>query len=134
LRDCIRALKNAGVRIAIDDFGAGYSCLKHLQQLRLDVLKIDRSLIAEIGASTDAQVLCSTILSIAHSLSLDAVAEGIETEQQLLFLTRNDCLYGQGFYFSKPLTATEAAAMLAERGGQAARRRRVARKVAGKRD
>jgi diguanylate cyclase (GGDEF)-like protein len=127
-RECLQALKDIGVRLAIDDFGAGYSCLSYLRQFPLDVLKIDRSFVSDLDVSVDAQVICSAILSIAHRLSLDAVAEGIESEQQLAFLTRNDCLYGQGFYFSPPIEAEKVGAMMVERGGQATRRRRVTRR------
>ena len=77
----------------------------YLRQFPLDVLKIDRSFVSDLDTSRDAQVICSAILSIAHRLSLDAVAEGIESEQQLAFLTRNDCQYGQGCYFSAPIEA-----------------------------
>ncbi len=84
------------MRLAIDEFGAGYSCLSYLRQFPLDVLKIDRSFVSDLDTNRDAQVICSAILSIAHRLSLDAVADGIESEQQVAFLTRNDCQYGQG--------------------------------------
>jgi diguanylate cyclase (GGDEF)-like protein len=124
-RDSLRALKRIGLRLAIDDFGAGYSCLSYLRQFPLDVLKIDRSFVSDLEKSIDAQVICSAILSIAHALSLDAVAEGIESEQQLAFLTRNDCLYGQGFHFSAPIEADKIAALMVQSGGQATRRRRV---------
>jgi EAL domain-containing protein (putative c-di-GMP-specific phosphodiesterase class I) len=113
------------VRLVIDDFGAGYSCLSYLRQFPLDVLKIDRSFVSDLEKSIDAQVICSAILSIAHALSLDAVAEGIESEQQLAFLTRNDCLYGQGLYFSPPIEADKIGALMVRSGGQATRRRRV---------
>jgi EAL domain-containing protein (putative c-di-GMP-specific phosphodiesterase class I) len=127
-RECLRALKKIGVRLAIDDFGAGYSCLAYLRQFPLDVLKIDRSFVSDLETSLDAQAICSAILSIAHRLSLDAVAEGIESERQLAFLTRNDCLYGQGFYFSVPVEADKIAAMMVQSGAQATRRRRVTSK------
>ena len=127
-RECLYALKDIGVRLAIDDFGAGYSCLSNLRRFPLDVLKIDRSFVSDLEKSMDAKVLCSAILSIAHRLSLDAVAEGIESEQQEAFLTRHDCQYGQGFYFSVPIGADQIGAMMVESGGQATRRRRVTRR------
>ena len=104
-RECLHALKGIGVRLAIDEFGAGYSSLSYLRQFPLDVLKIDRSFVSDLDTNKDAQVICSAILSIAHRLSLDAVADGIESEQQVAFLTRNDCQYGQGNYFSAPIEA-----------------------------
>jgi EAL domain-containing protein (putative c-di-GMP-specific phosphodiesterase class I) len=130
-RECLQALKNIGVRLAIDEFGAGHSSLKYLRQFPLDVLKIDRSFVSELDSNKDAQVICSAILSIAHRLSLDAVADGIQSEQQVAFLTRNDCQYGQGNYFSAPISAESAGAMLVERGGQATRRRRVTSRRVG---
>ncbi len=132
-RECLRALKNMGVRLAIDEFGAGYSSLKYLRQFPLDVLKIDRSFVSDLDANRDAQVICNAILSIAHSLSLDAVADGIESEQQVSLLTRNDCQYGQGRYFSAPIEADRIGAMMVDSGGQATRRRRVtSRRIAAK--
>jgi diguanylate cyclase (GGDEF)-like protein len=132
-RECLQALKSLGVRLAIDEFGAGYSSLKFLRQFPLDVLKIDRSFVSDLDTNRDAQVICSAILSIAHSLSLDAVADGIESEQQVSLLTRNDCQYGQGRYFSAPIEADRIGTMMVESGGQATRRRRVtSRRIAAK--
>ncbi len=115
-RECLRGLKDIGVRLAIDDFGTGYSCLSYLRRFPIDVLKIDRSFVAELDTSGDDQAICGAILSIAQRLSLDAVAEGIETEQQLAFLTRHGCQFGQGYYFSRPVEPREIDAMLADRG------------------
>ncbi|HEX7081497.1 MAG TPA: EAL domain-containing protein [Gammaproteobacteria bacterium] len=127
-RECLHALKDLGVRLAIDYFGAGHSSLSDLRQFPLDVLKIDRSFVSDLDTSQDAQLICSTILTIAHRFSLDAVAEGIESEQQESFLTRNDCQYGQGHYFSRPIEPDQFAAMMIEKGGQATRRRRATRR------
>jgi diguanylate cyclase (GGDEF)-like protein len=124
-RDCLHRLKNIGVRLAIDDFGTGYSCLSYLRRFPLDVLKIDRSFVSDLHTSDDAQAICGAILSIAHRLSLDAVAEGIETEQQLAFLTKQGCQFGQGYYFSRPVDAVAIGALMAERGSQTIRERRV---------
>ena len=132
-RECLQALKKLGVRLAIDEFGAGYSCLKYLRQFPLDVLKIDRSFVSDVDTNRDAQVLCSAILSIAHRLSLDAVADGIESEAQVSFLTRNDCQYGQGNYFSALIEAEQIGALMVKSGGQDTRRRRVtSRRIAAK--
>ena len=127
-RECLYALKDVGVRLAIDDFGAGRSCLSYLRQLPLDVLKIDRSFVSDLDTSEDARVICSAILSIAHRFLLGAVAKGIESEQQEAFVVKHDCLYGQGNLFSAPIDADAIGAMLIERGGQATRRPRVTRK------
>jgi len=132
-QECLRALKAIGVRLAIDEFGAGYSSLRYLRQFPLDVLKIDRSFVSDLDTNKDAQVICSAILSIAHRLSLDAVADGIQSEQQVSLLTRNDCQYGQGSYFSVPIKAEQVGALMVESGGQATRRRRVSsRRIATK--
>ncbi len=124
-RACLRALKDIGVRLAIDDFGTGYSCLSYLRRFPLDVIKIDRSFVSDLDTSADAQAICGLILSIAHRLSLDVVAEGIESEQQLAFLTKQGCQFGQGYYFSRPVDPIEIASLMAERGAQTARHRRV---------
>jgi diguanylate cyclase (GGDEF)-like protein len=124
-RDCLYALKDIGLRLAIDDFGTGYSCLSYLRCFPLDVLKIDRSFVSDLDRSDDAQAICGAILSIAHRLSLDAVAEGIESEQQLAFLTKQGCPFGQGYYFSPPVDAGTIATLLVDRGAQTARHRRV---------
>jgi diguanylate cyclase (GGDEF)-like protein len=127
-RACLRALKDIGVRLAIDDFGTGYSCLSYLRRFPLDVLKIDRSFVSDLHTSGDAQAICGAILSIAHRLSLDAVAEGIESEQQLAFLTKHGCHFGQGYYFSPPVDPTAIGMLMSDRGAQTARVRRVDQK------
>ena len=124
MEERLYALKDVGVRLAIDYFGAGPSCLSHLQQFPLDVLKIDRSLISDVDTNIEAQIICSIVLTIAHRLSLDAVADGVESEEQEAFLTRHDCLYGQGRHFSVPIEPDRVAAMLVERGIQTTRKGR----------
>jgi EAL domain-containing protein (putative c-di-GMP-specific phosphodiesterase class I) len=128
MQDSLYALKDMGVRLAIKCASAGPSGLSHLQQFPLDVLKIDRAFLADVATSKDAQVICSIVLTIAHRLSLVAVAEGVESDGQESFLARYDCLYGQGPYYSVPVDSDRVAAMMAERGGQAARQRRVIRR------
>ena len=126
--ECLYALKNVGVRLAIDDFGAGLSRLSDLRRLPIDALKIDHSFVSAVDTSEDAQIICSGILSFAHCLFLNAVAKGIESAQHETFLTRHHCLYGQGDYYSAPIEPDQISQMLVERGGQATRRRRVTRK------
>jgi diguanylate cyclase len=127
-RERLYALKDLGVRLAIDYFGSSHSRLTYLRQLPLDVLKIDRSFVSDLDKSQDAQLICSTILTVAHRFSLDAVAEGIESEQQESFLTRHDCQYGQGLHFSPPLEADRIGALMVDRGGQVTRNRRITRR------
>jgi EAL domain-containing protein (putative c-di-GMP-specific phosphodiesterase class I) len=114
IREGLRELKAIGVRLAIDDFGTGYSCLNYLRQFPIDVLKIDRSFVADVGTSHGGQAICAVILSIAQRLSLQTVAEGIETEQQLKFLSAHGCQFGQGHYFSMALSAGALGGVLAE--------------------
>lgn len=108
--DCIQQLKKLyekGIKVAIDDFGTGYSSLSRLAALPVSILKIDMSLVkGALKSHVDAQILKSTI-SMAHALNITTVAEGIETEALAHFLTTLGCIKGQGFYFSKPLTALE---------------------------
>jgi len=131
MRERVYALRDLGVRLAIDDFGAGLLRLGDLQQLPLDVLKIGASFVADLDKSKDAQAVCGAILSIAHGFSLDTVADGVRSEQQEAFLTRHNCLYGQGPCFHAPSDAERIAALMAESGGQATRRRRIAKKRIG---
>jgi diguanylate cyclase (GGDEF)-like protein len=124
MQESLYALKDVGVRLAIDHFGAAPSRLSFLQQFPLDLLKIDRSFVAGVDSDFDAQVMCSILLTIAHRLSLDAVAEGIESASQEAFLTRHNCLYGQGYHFSVPIEPDQVAEMMLKRGAQGARQGR----------
>ena len=128
-RECLHALKDIGVRLAIDDFGAGHSGLERIcGSFRSTCSRSIASFVSDLDTNKDAQVICSAILSIAHGFSLDAVADGIKSEQQVSFLTRNDCLYGQGVTSARRSRPIRSRAMMVESGGQATRRRRVTRK------
>ncbi len=105
-------LKSAGVRISIDDFGTGYSSLAYLRGFPIDILKIDMSFIRYVTTSAQDASIVLAIISMAHSLDLHVVAEGVETEAQLAFLTLHQCDYMQGYYFSRPIPVTEVEAML----------------------
>lgn len=102
--DC---LKEMGVTLSIDDFGTGYSSLSYLKRFPIDVLKIDRSFIDGIPGDINDATISTTIIVMAHNLKMTVVAEGVETEEQLSFLTKNRCDEFQGFYFSKPLNVEE---------------------------
>ncbi len=103
-----------GVRINIDDFGTGYSSLIRLRNLSIHALKIDRSFVSDILLDKSDAIIVKAILSLASSLGLKTIAEGIEDKQQLDFLCKHGCSYGQGYYLEKPLTADEVQAILLE--------------------
>jgi len=108
----LRALRELGVRLAIDDFGTGYSSLSYLRSLPVDVLKIDRSFVGGLGTLEEDSSLVRAILSLANSLGLATVAEGVETEVQRATLVELGCAHGQGWHFSKAVDVTAAGAML----------------------
>lgn len=113
--EMLEKIKALGISLAIDDFGTGYSSLSYLHRFPLDTLKIDRSFISGIGDgknSEEGTEIARTILPMASNLHLEVVAEGVETSEQLALLMRLKCKYGQGFYFSKPLPAADAAVLL----------------------
>jgi EAL domain-containing protein (putative c-di-GMP-specific phosphodiesterase class I) len=99
----LRAIRALGVAIAIDDFGTGFSSLSYLARLPVHTLKIDRSFIIDMTVSPEGLALVSTIINLAHSLKLNVVAEGVETQEQSRLLRVLDCDEMQGYLFSKPL-------------------------------
>ena len=101
------ALKDLGVSLSLDDFGTGYSSLNYLSRFPVDHLKIDMSFIRDIGTSDARTAVVSSIIDIAHNLQLTAIAEGVETPEQLSFLIANGCDAMQGYLFSKTLPAAE---------------------------
>jgi diguanylate cyclase (GGDEF)-like protein/PAS domain S-box-containing protein len=108
----LHGLKELGVKLAIDDFGSGYSSLSYLNDLPVDVLKIDRSLVTGMGNDPAKTEIVSAAISVAHALGLQAVAEGVETSGDLEELRRLGCDFGQGYYWSKPVPADAAAILL----------------------
>jgi EAL domain-containing protein (putative c-di-GMP-specific phosphodiesterase class I) len=109
--DRLKAMK---IRLQIDDFGTGYSSLSRLQRLPFDDLKIDRSFIRDLSAGNSSADIVKAIMQLAHSLKLEVVAEGVETEEQLSSLRQLGCDYMQGFLFSKPVGAEAAAGLYRE--------------------
>ena len=103
----LRRLKDLGFTLAIDDFGTGQSCLDYLRRFPIDTLKIDRSFVKDIGVNKHGPAICRAILSLADSLDMDTVAEGIENEEQLDFLVQNGCRRAQGYYFGRPVGSDE---------------------------
>ena len=108
----LKTLRDLGVTIAIDDFGTGYSSLNYLARLPMDTLKIDRAFVAGMSASPENRTIVSTIISLAHSLGLKVVAEGVETEEQLNLLRLLKCDEMQGFLLSRPVASDEITSFL----------------------
>jgi EAL domain-containing protein (putative c-di-GMP-specific phosphodiesterase class I) len=110
-------LKAIGVRFSMDDFGTGYSSLSSLKRLPLDQLKIDRSFVSDISIDPDDTIIVQTIIAMASSLGMEIVAEGVETEEQLVYLHNQDCTLFQGYLFSKPVPVGEFESLLTTSAG-----------------
>jgi EAL domain-containing protein (putative c-di-GMP-specific phosphodiesterase class I) len=113
LRAC-RAFKTGGVQIAFDDFGTGYASLSHLRDFPVDVIKIDRSFVSQLVQGENTTVIVNSIVGLAHSLSMEVVAEGVEMESQASFLKSIGCDQGQGYLFGRPVPASLAASHLTD--------------------
>ena len=106
-RDLLNRLRKLGISIAIDDFGTGFSNLSQLTRLSFDILKIDQSLVADIGKQPKSEAIIKTIISMAQALGFETVAEGIETVKQLNFLEQNGCDVLQGYLLGRPMATTD---------------------------
>ncbi|WP_432821640.1 bifunctional diguanylate cyclase/phosphodiesterase [Trichloromonas sp.] len=114
--ETMRQLKALGVSLAIDDFGTGYSSLRYLQHFPIDVMKIDRSFVMEIGNGKQDSAIIRATIALAQSLNLRVVGEGVETETQLDFLQSHQCNEVQGYLFSRPVSAGEFRGQLSRQG------------------
>ena len=112
-------LRQLGVRLALDDFGSGYSSLSYLARLSLDIVKIDRGFVANIGHDPTNRAIVVAIMDLAHILGLAVVAEGVETQRQCDEITATGCEYAQGFFYATPLPASEIGALIGARLGLA---------------
>jgi len=111
----VNELKKLGLRFSIDDFGTGYSSLSYLRRFPMDTLKIDRSFVSNLDTNPEKREIVRTIVGLARNLGLDVVAEGTETLAEVNFLKTLDCEYAQGYYFSRPVDAEKATALVNEK-------------------
>ncbi|MEL6787359.1 MAG: EAL domain-containing protein, partial [Cyanobacteria bacterium J06607_15] len=111
--EIILKLRQKDIQFSIDDFGTGYSSLSYLHRFPVDTIKIDRSFVSQMQSSGENSAIVKAIVTLAHMLDMDVIAEGIETTTQLAQLKLLQCEYGQGFFFSKPLNQEHAEAFVA---------------------
>ena len=110
----LEELKALGVRIAVDDFGTGYSSLGHLRQFPVDVLKIDRSFVSQLADGGEGEILLHTLVQLGKALEIETTAEGIERPQDLSLIRDKKCDNGQGFLFTRPLSAQDASSFFSQ--------------------
>jgi len=111
----LAAIRALGIKLHVDDFGTGYSSLSQLQRMKMDVLKVDRSFTAELGRSKEGQVFFQAIVSMAHALGMEVVAEGVETHEQLQILRALGCNEVQGYLVARPMASEAIAPLLVRR-------------------
>jgi EAL domain-containing protein (putative c-di-GMP-specific phosphodiesterase class I) len=109
----LRQIRDLGVRVSVDDFGTGYSSLAYLKRLPLNAIKIDRFFVSQCDSTQEDAAIVQTIVALGRTLSLETIAEGVETENQFAFLRDAGCTTAQGYLFSRPLPSDDFEAWLA---------------------
>jgi len=112
--DKLNKLRDLGIKIAIDDFGTGYSSLSYLKRFPIDTLKIDRTFVSDVSTNEDDAAIAKAIVMMGHALDMSVIAEGVETPQQLEYLTSLGCDAIQGYLFSPPLSTQSFTELLME--------------------
>ena len=116
----IARLRALGLRVSVDDFGTGHSSLAYLKNFPIHKLKLDRAFIQDIPGDVTSMEIASAVIRLGHSLDVEVLAEGVETEAQAEFLARSGCRYAQGYLFARPLWEEDLLAMLSDARIQAA--------------
>jgi EAL domain-containing protein (putative c-di-GMP-specific phosphodiesterase class I) len=111
----LAAIRALGVKMHVDDFGTGYSSLSQLRRMKMDVLKVDRAFTAELGRSEEGVVFFQAIVSLAHALGMEVVAEGVENREQLAILRTLNCNEVQGYLIARPMPADAIMPLLGKR-------------------
>jgi EAL domain-containing protein (putative c-di-GMP-specific phosphodiesterase class I) len=114
----LETLRKTGVRVAVDDFGTGYSSLSYLRKFPIDTLKIDQSFVRQISTGGDEAAIVTAVISMARSLKLQVVAEGVEKKEELEFLRAHNCGQAQGYYFSRPVSPKQFGGLLRREAGR----------------
>ncbi|GEM_PF-1180176 len=112
MEDILGRFADIGLEVAVDDFGTGYSSLSYMKRLPIDLLKIDQSFVKDLPSNVNDTAICRAIIAMAHSLNLRVLAEGVETEEQMQFLRKENCDEMQGYLYSKPISADEISEMI----------------------
>jgi len=108
----LQEISRLGIAISIDDFGTGYSSLSYLKRLPIDTLKIDRSFVKDTPDDEEDVAIAKAVIALAGSLNMHVIAEGVETQEQKIFLVENGCKNIQGYFYAKPMPADEMKKML----------------------
>lgn len=112
MEEILGRFADIGLEVAVDDFGTGYSSLSYMKRLPIDLLKIDQSFVKDLPSNSNDTAICRAIIAMAHSLNLRVLAEGVETEEQMQFLRKENCDEMQGYLYSKPISADEITEMI----------------------